>query len=102
MAGIGDLVATCASPHSRNGRLGAALVSGKTLEQAQKDLGMVAEGVNTAKTAYEMSQKNNLETPLIDHVYRIIYENLAPKKAVESLMEIPPSADVSQALLPSL
>lgn len=98
MAGIGDLVVTCASPYSRNGRLGAALAQGKTLKEAQESLGMVAEGVNTARTMHELAREAHLDLPLTAHVFKVLYEGLAPRDALRELMAIPPSADVTRLL----
>lgn len=85
LSGIGDLMATCYSPHSRNNRVGKALGSGETLEEATDRLGMVAEGVPNTLSIYEASKKVGVETPLIDAVYQVLYED---KPAQEALVEL--------------
>lgn len=85
LSGIGDLMATCYSPHSRNNRVGKALGSGETLEEATARLGMVAEGVPNTLSIYEASKKANIETPIIDAVYQVLYED---KSAEEALLEL--------------
>jgi len=96
LAGIGDLVVTCASHHSRNHRLGVALAKGATLQQAITSLGQVAEGVNTAKALHEMDRGDGAQ-PLFDRVYRVLYEDLKPSAAVAELMSVPTGSDVSRA-----
>ncbi|GAA5494340.1 Glycerol-3-phosphate dehydrogenase [NAD(P)+] [Rubritalea halochordaticola] len=85
LSGIGDLMATCYSPHSRNNRVGKALGSGETLEEATDRLGMVAEGVPNTLSIYEAARKVGIETPLIDAVYQVLYED---KPAQEALVEL--------------
>ena len=96
MAGIGDLVVTCASPHSRNHRLGVALAEGATLEQAKARLGMVAEGVNTARTVHELARERGLELPLFEKMHEVLFEGLPPAEAVAQLMRRPPGRDVGR------
>ena len=74
LSGVGDLMATCYSPHSRNNRVGKALGKGGNLQDIVNNLGMVAEGVPNTKSIYEAGQKTNIRTPLIDAVYQILYE----------------------------
>jgi len=98
MAGFGDLVATCSSPESRNHRVGAALARGDTLETAQQKLGMVAEGVNTARVAYELLRARGIESPLLEAVYRVVHEGLTPQQALQELMSRKPGVDIQPAL----
>lgn len=98
LAGIGDLMVTCASPHSRNHRLGAALARGEKLEDAIAKLGQVAEGVNTAKAAREMISERGVDAPILEGVHRMIYEDLAPTEAVRMLMAISSKYDIDRAL----
>ena len=87
LSGIGDLIVTCTSSHSRNRRVGEMLGSGKTLSQIKEELGhSVAEGVTTSKSAFELAQKHGIETPIIEQCYRVIYEELSPATAITYLM----------------
>lgn len=88
LAGIGDLMATCYSPHGRNRRVGLALAEGKPLAEILSGP-QVAEGVNTAKSVYEHISKHGIESPIFQEVYRILYEGLSPKEAVIELLSRP-------------
>ena len=98
LAGIGDLMVTCSSPLSRNHRVGAALARGVTLEQAVKDLGMVAEGVNTAKVTHELAGRYRLDIPMMEAVYRGLYESLDPRDGIKELMRLSSRYDIDRAL----
>jgi glycerol-3-phosphate dehydrogenase (NAD(P)+) len=89
LAGIGDLMVTCASPISRNHRVGAALARGESLDAALENLGMVAEGVYAAVAARALTRKHHVAAPLLDSVYRVLYEGLACGEAVRELMALP-------------
>ena len=84
---------TCFSKHSRNRNLGEMLAKGKTLEDAEKELQMVAEGVKTCMSAYELGQKYNVELPIINEVYEILFNNKDAKKAVYDLMTRTPKSE---------
>ncbi|MDD2751916.1 MAG: NAD(P)-dependent glycerol-3-phosphate dehydrogenase [Candidatus Omnitrophica bacterium] len=86
ISGLGDLVTTCISRQSRNRFVGEQLGKGKTLKQIQKNMQMVAEGVPTTKSAYALSVKYRVETPIIREVYNLLYKNKDPRKAVRDLM----------------
>ena len=86
LAGVGDLVVTCTSSHSRNWRAGYMLGKGKDLAIVLQDMGMVVEGVKTTKAAYKMSQIYQVEMPITRELYHVLFENKNPKKAVEDLM----------------
>ena len=87
LSGIGDLIVTCCSSHSRNRHVGEELGRGKNMEQIQKEMGMVvAEGVPTALGAKALADANNVETPIIDEIYHIIYKNRPVKEAISALM----------------
>lgn len=86
LAGTGDLILTCTGPLSRNRKVGILLGEGKTLTQIQKDLGGVAEGVFTAKSAYELSTHAGIELPITEQIYRILYEGTTPAEALQTLM----------------
>ncbi len=98
MSGIGDLVVTCESPHSRNHKLGVALAKGAKLEEALAAIGMVAEGVNTAKAVQELSQRWPVDLPLFHKVHEVLFQGLSPAVALEQLMTLPPARDVPQVL----
>lgn len=86
LSGIGDLIVTCTSMHSRNRRCGIQIGQGKKLEEATQSIGMVVEGVVTTKVAYELSKKYNVEMPITAEIYKILYENKDVKEAVVNLM----------------
>ncbi len=86
LTGLGDLIVTCLSEHSRNRRAGKLLGQGMKIDQIRKEIGMVIEGVDNIEVAYEISKKYNLDTPIVNAVYKVLYENLEPKVAVNMLM----------------
>lgn len=86
LTGLGDLIVTCLSEHSRNRRAGMLIGQGKSLEEARKEIGMVIEGVDNIEVAYELSKKYNVEVPIINAVYDMLYNGLEPKEAVNMLM----------------
>lgn len=86
LAGIGDLIVTCTSMHSRNRRAGILIGKGKSVEEAIKEVGMVVEGIYTTEAAYKLAKKNNVEMPIVEELYKIIYEGKKAKESVDSLM----------------
>jgi glycerol-3-phosphate dehydrogenase (NAD(P)+) len=86
LAGLGDLVLTCSSDLSRNRTVGRGLAAGKKLEDIQKDLGQVAEGVRNARSSRDLAHRLGVEMPITETVYRIINEGLDPREAVTQLM----------------
>ncbi len=86
LAGIGDLVLTCTGDLSRNRFVGKELAKGRKIADIVSEMTMIAEGVKTSKSAYDLSKKLNVEMPISEQVYRILYEDLPPKKAVVELM----------------
>lgn len=82
----GDLIVTCLSEHSRNRRAGKLVGQGKTIEEARKEVGMVIESIDNIEVAYELGKKYNIEMPILNTVYDILYNNLTPREAVERLM----------------
>ncbi len=86
LSGLGDLIVTGTSKLSRNYRAGSLIGSGMTLEDTLKKVHMVVEGVNTAGAAYNLSRKYNVETPIIEHAYKILFEGMDPREAVNMLM----------------
>jgi glycerol-3-phosphate dehydrogenase (NAD(P)+) len=94
LAGIGDLIVTCASPLSRNHRLGVALARGQTLQAALTSIGMVAEGVFACRSARALARAHGLELPVFERVDRILHEGLAPGEALAEIMRLPAGRDV--------
>ena len=86
LSGIGDLIVTCTSMHSRNRRAGILIGQGKTLEQALDEVQMVVEGVRTAKAAHILSQKYGVEMPITEQAYAVLFEGKSPNEAVRDLM----------------
>lgn len=86
ISGLGDLATTCFSPRSRNRCLGEEIGRGKNLKQALRQMRMVAEGVATTQAAYRLSLKHRVEMPITQEIYRVLYRNKPPKKAVRDLM----------------
>ncbi len=86
LTGLGDLIVTCASEHSRNRRVGYKIGSGKTLDEALDEMKMVAEGVKAAKIAHILANKHDIEMPLTEQVYQILFEDKNPQEAVSDLM----------------
>ncbi len=86
LTGIGDLIVTCASVHSRNRKAGVLMGQGKTMDEAMKEVKMVVEGVYSAKAAMLLSQKYNVSMPIIEQVNLILFENKPADEAVKDLM----------------
>lgn len=86
LSGIGDLIATSYSSHSRNRRVGERLGAGESLEKITSSMQMVAEGVPTTKSAYECARRLNIETPIIDQIYAALYEGKPFPRAMEELL----------------
>ena len=86
LSGLGDLIVTCLSEHSRNRKAGKLIGQGKTLEEAKKEVGMVIESIANIEVAYELGRKNNVYMPIVEMVYKVIYEQLNPQEAVKNLM----------------
>ena len=86
LSGLGDLIVTCLSEHSRNRKAGYLIGQGKSLEETKKEVGMVIESVDNIEVAYELGKLHNIEMPIVETVYKVLYENLDPKEAVKNLM----------------
>ncbi len=86
LTGLGDLIVTCASMHSRNRRAGMLIGQGKTIEETKKEVGMTIESIDNIEVAYKLAKKYNIEVPIINAVYQVLYEKLDPKEAVTVLM----------------
>jgi glycerol-3-phosphate dehydrogenase (NAD(P)+) len=86
LSGMGDLIVTCMSKHSRNRYVGEQLGKGKKLKQVLKSMEMVAEGVETSRSASQLAEKHSVETPITNEVYKILFEDKDPIKATTDLM----------------
>lgn len=86
LAGMGDLVLTCTDNLSRNRRMGLALASGMTIDEAQEEIQQVVEGVLAARAVKEVADKLDIDMPICRQVYDILYEGKSPREAVETLM----------------
>jgi len=93
LSGLGDLVLTCSSPLSRNYTVGSQLGKGMTMKEIMEGRKSVAEGVATAKAAYELSRLQNVEMPIAEQIYRVIYEDRPAREAVSDLMTRTPKAE---------
>lgn len=86
LSGIGDLIVTCTSMHSRNRRAGILIGKGKSLDEAVKEIGMVVEGIRTTKSTYRLAEKYNIDMPITEEIYKVLYEGKDVKEAVPDLM----------------
>ncbi len=95
LAGIGDLVVTCSSKHSRNRYVGEQIGKGKTLEQILAEMVMVAEGISTTKAVYELAQKLGVEMPITAAVYEMLFHRKNPNELVYELMTREPKEELT-------
>ena len=86
LSGIGDLIVTCTSMHSRNRRAGILLGQGKSLDETLKEVHMVVEGVNTAQAALKLAKKHNVSMPITEAINGVLFDGKDPRKAVYDLM----------------
>ena len=86
LSGIGDLVATCTSTHSRNHKVGYRIGQGETLDEILSSSEKVAEGVETTRSMYQLAEKISVELPITTEVYRVLFESKPPRQAVGDLM----------------
>lgn len=86
LTGLGDLIVTCNSEHSRNRKAGFLIGQGKTLEETKKEVGMTIESIDNIEIAHILAKKYDVEMPIVDTVYDVLYNNLDPKEAVNILM----------------
>jgi len=86
LSGIGDLMVTCFSDRSRNHQFGVRIAGGESAEEILGSMRMVAEGVPTARSAYDLARESGVDTPVIDQVYRVLYEGQKPKVAIQELL----------------
>ena len=93
LAGIGDLIVTATSEHSRNNRCGHLIGQGMKPDQAVKQVGMVVEGINAIPAALELEKKYGVEMPLVDAVDAVINHGADPRETVRNLMTRPPKSE---------
>jgi len=86
LSGIGDLIVTCTSMHSRNRRAGILIGQGKTMDQVHAEVGPVIEGINTCRAAKQLADKLGIEMPIINQAYAVLFEGKPAKEATMSLM----------------
>ena len=86
LAGVGDLIVTCTSMHSRNRRAGILIGQGKDPQTAMKEVGAVVEGYYAAKSAYELGKAKGIDMPITDAAYKVLYEGADVKDAVQALL----------------
>lgn len=89
LAGVGDLVATCTSNHSRNRFIGQKIAEGKSFEDIKKEMhGMIAEGIKTTKSVYDLAKKEDMDLQLTTQVYKVLYEKKELKEAIKDLITL--------------
>ena len=86
LSGLGDLILTCSSDESRNRRAGRLIGKGKTIEEAKKEIGMTIESVENIEVAKKLAEKYDVEMPIVNAAYDVLYNNLKPQDAVNKLM----------------
>ena len=86
LSGLGDLILTCSSDESRNRRAGRLIGSGKTIEEAKKEIGMTIESIENIEVAKKLAEKYDVEMPIVNAAYDVLYNDLKPKDAVKKLM----------------
>jgi len=98
LAGLGDLVLTCTGDLSRNRQVGLKLGEGQCIDNILRKMSMVAEGVKTTNSVYAMADKYSVEMPIINQVYRVLYQGINPKNAVNELLTRPPRRELGDIL----
>lgn len=96
LSGVGDLVVTCTSKHSRNWRAGYAVAQGKTLDAVLQEMGMVVEGVKTTRAAVQLAQQYNIQMPIAQQLSHVLFEGKSAKAAVEDLMGRVPTHELEE------
>lgn len=86
LTGLGDLIVTCLSEHSRNRKAGKLIGAGKSIEETRQIVGMTIESIDNIEVAYELSKIHNVDMPIVHAVYNVLYNGLEPSKAVNMLM----------------
>lgn len=86
LSGIGDLIVTCTSLHSRNNRAGILIGQGKSPQEAMAEVGAVVEGYYATKSAWELSRHQNIDMPIVDAAYQVLYQNADPRQVLQHLL----------------
>lgn len=86
LTGLGDLIVTCLSEHSRNRRAGKLIGQGKTVEEVREEIGMTIESIDNIEVTYQLSKKYNIEMPIVDAVYAVLNQEMTPREGVTKLM----------------
>lgn len=86
LSGLGDLIVTCLSEHSRNRKAGRCIGRGLTIEETRKEVGMTIESIDNIEVAHKLAEKYNIEMPIVNTVYDVLYNGLKPQEAVMMLM----------------
>lgn len=86
LAGLGDIVLTCTDNQSRNRRLGIGLGQGRPLDEILREIGQEVEGISAAREIHRMARKHNIEMPIAEQVFKVLYENVSPHTAVHNLL----------------
>jgi len=94
LSGVGDLVTTCFSSHSRNRHVGEEIGRGKRLKEVLSEMIMVAEGVNTTRCATRLSEVHSVEMPITSEVNSVLFHEKTPRDAISSLMVRPPKPEI--------
>lgn len=99
LSGIGDLIVTCTSMHSRNRRAGILIGQGKSADEAQREVNMVVEGVRSCKATKELADKLGIEMPIVSEAYAVLFNNKSPRLAIENLMNRTKKHETEQCFL---
>ena len=86
LAGVGDLIVTATSIHSRNYRAGILIGKGYSIDEVNAEIKMVVEGIPSTKSVYELAKSKNIELPITNEIYKVLFENKTPKQSVYDLM----------------
>lgn len=100
LAGVGDLVVTCTSQHSRNWRAGRLIGQGITVEKVLSRMGTVVEGIRTTKAAYLLAKRYEVQMPITEELYRVLFEDRDPKTVVERLMSRVRKNEMEEVIIP--
>jgi glycerol-3-phosphate dehydrogenase (NAD(P)+) len=101
LSGVGDLIATCTSQHSRNRRAGLEIAKGRSIQEIQADSGMVIEGVRATEAAWKLAQVKDVEMPITEALHQVLFEGVAPASAVLELMSRNKKHEAEEVAFPS-
>jgi glycerol-3-phosphate dehydrogenase (NAD(P)+) len=95
LAGMGDLLATCLSPHSRNRKVGEMLARGQTIDEITSEMKMVAEGIKTSRVVMELAEQYDVEMPIASEVYAVTHQGRTPREAFRGLLRTMPTTELA-------